>query len=115
MPHLVDGGQVAPPVVKLLLGGRLLQTQTPPQVALVGGAELQQVEATGDGVAAPVGHSCTGRHIGGQVSGQTRSNIDIDGTNIAPDRTVNRLIRSRAKLDNRQPRILHTFTSFILY
>lgn len=55
----MDGGQVVPPVVQLLLGGRLLQTQPPPQVALVGGAELQQVEATRYGVAPPVGHSCS--------------------------------------------------------
>lgn len=98
----MDGGQVASPLVQLLLGGQLLQAQAPPQVALVGGAELQQVEATGDGIAAPVGHSCTGGHRGGQshtqwVKGLTRSDINIDGTKIPTDRTANRLIWSQTK------------------
>lgn len=60
----MDRGQVAPPETELLLVGRLLLAQPPPQVALVGGAELQQVETTGHGVAAPVGHSYTGTHTG---------------------------------------------------
>lgn len=56
----MDGRQVASPVTELLLGRWLLLAQPPPQVALVGGAKLQQVKATGYRIAAPVGHSCTG-------------------------------------------------------